>query len=577
MKVYEQITDLIGSTPLVKLKNYSANRKLEATVLAKVEFFNPAGSVKDRIAKAMLDDAEAKGLLKPDSVIIEPTSGNTGIGLASVAASRGYKTILTMPETMSVERRNLLKAYGAQLVLTDGAKGMKGAIEKAQELAAQTPNSFIPSQFTNPANPAAHLATTGPEIWNDTDGKVDIFVAGVGTGGTLSGVGAYLKSQNPDVKVVAVEPAGSPVLSKGNRKEYETYGAGFFGVLTGAKVTGLDIYGARIEITTTEPCFAAPIAGLADDSDISDCIIKDTYVSLTDSAKMWGTGGIAGFGSGNLDNITTDVTLVCVDTDAAVRDEQFMGGAYAAGFLNIRNCSITIDGYDSDHGYVHDGGLVGMYMVYPLELSKTYQGEVLNNKVKGMITFFEDNTDRRAYCQANMGEVMNWTYAYSGFTSDFKRNETYDYSVTLLPEMCSNPSYSDTVTEATAADFGYTTHTCSTCGYTYSDTYTIHEHKVDNYSVVKEAASTDKKDGIEAGTCSLCNQTVYREYAANVVTDDNTQATDNKASGTAVKKGMKESTAVFAVILVVIVVVIIITVVMMVQNNKRKRRYNRRR
>ena len=226
MKVYEQITDLIGSTPLVKLKNYSANRKLEATVLAKVEFFNPAGSVKDRIAKAMLDDAEAKGLLKPDSVIIEPTSGNTGIGLASVAASRGYKIILTMPETMSVERRNLLKAYGAQMVLTDGAKGMKGAIEKAQELAAQTPNSFIPSQFTNPANPAAHLATTGPEIWNDTDGKVDIFVAGVGTGGTLSGVGAYLKSQNPDVEVVAVEPAGSPVLSKGTAGPHKIQGIG---------------------------------------------------------------------------------------------------------------------------------------------------------------------------------------------------------------------------------------------------------------------------------------------------------------------------------------------------------------
>ena len=226
MKIYEQITDLIGSTPLVKLKNYSANRELEATVLAKVEFFNPAGSVKDRIAKAMLDDAEAKGLLKPDSVIIEPTSGKTGIGLASVAASRGYKIILTMPETMSVERRNLLKAYGAQLVLTEGAKGMKGAIEKAKELAAQTPNSFIPSQFTNPANPAIHRATTGPEIWKDTEGKVDIFVAGVGTGGTLSGVGAYLKSQNPDVKVVAVEPAGSPVLSKGTAGPHKIQGIG---------------------------------------------------------------------------------------------------------------------------------------------------------------------------------------------------------------------------------------------------------------------------------------------------------------------------------------------------------------
>ena len=215
MKTYDRITDLIGKTPLLKLTNYG-----------KLEYFNPAGSVKDRIAKAMIDDAEAKGVLKPDSVIIEPTSGNTGIGLAAVAASRGYKIILTMPETMSIERRNLLKAYGAELVLTEGAKGMKGAIAKAQELAAETPNSFIPSQFTNAANPTAHRTTTGPEIWEDTHGKVDIFVAGVGTGGTVSGVGEYLKSKNPNVKVVAVEPAGSPVLSKGTPGPHKIQGIG---------------------------------------------------------------------------------------------------------------------------------------------------------------------------------------------------------------------------------------------------------------------------------------------------------------------------------------------------------------
>ncbi len=226
MKVYERITDLIGGTPLLKLNSIVGDEETQAEVYGKLEYFNPAGSVKDRIARAMIDDAEKSGALKPGAVIIEPTSGNTGIGLASVAASRGYKIILTMPETMSVERRNLLKAYGAELVLTDGAKGMKGAIEKAEALAKETPGSFIPSQFTNPANPSAHKASTGPEIWEDTDGKVDIFVAGVGTGGTLSGVGVYLKSKNPNVKVVAVEPAGSPVLSKGTAGPHKIQGIG---------------------------------------------------------------------------------------------------------------------------------------------------------------------------------------------------------------------------------------------------------------------------------------------------------------------------------------------------------------
>lgn len=226
MKTYKTVTDLIGKTPLLELTNFEKEHNLNATILAKLEYFNPAGSVKDRVAKAMIDDAEKRGVLKPGAVIIEPTSGNTGIGLAAVAASRGYKIILTMPETMSVERRKLLKAYGADIVLTDGSKGMTGAIEEANRLLEQMPGSFIPGQFVNMANPAAHKASTGPEIWEDTDGKVDIFVAGVGTGGTLSGVGEYLKEKNPDVKIVAVEPATSPVLSKGVAGPHKIQGIG---------------------------------------------------------------------------------------------------------------------------------------------------------------------------------------------------------------------------------------------------------------------------------------------------------------------------------------------------------------
>ena len=273
-KIYTSADQLIGKTPLLELTHIEQAEKLEARVLAKLEYFNPAGSVKDRIAKAMIDEAEAKGQLKPGSVIIEPTTGNTGIGLASVAAARGYRIIIVMPETMSVERRQLMKAYGAELVLTEGAKGMKGAIAKADELSKEIPNSFVPGQFVNPANPAAHKATTGPEIWEDTDGKVDIFVAGVGTGGTITGTGAYLKEQNPNVKVVAVEPKDSPVLSEGHAGSHKIQGIGAGFV---PDVLDTKIYDEIIPVTNDDAFAAGKLVGHS----------EGVLVGISSGAAVW--------------------------------------------------------------------------------------------------------------------------------------------------------------------------------------------------------------------------------------------------------------------------------------------------
>ena len=302
--IYTSADQLIGKTPLLELTKLEKEEGLEATILAKLEYFNPAGSIKDRIAKAMIDDAEAKGLLKPGSVIIEPTSGNTGIGLASVAAARGYRIIIVMPETMSVERRQLMKAYGAELVLTEGSKGMKGAIARADELAGEIPDAFIPGQFVNPANPAVHRATTGPEIWTDTDGKVDIFVAGVGTGGTITGVGEYLKEQNPAVKVVAVEPAGSPVLSRGTAGAHKIQGIGAGFV---PDVLNTAVYDEIIAVENEDAFAAGKKVGRT----------EGVLVGISSGAAVWAAVLAASLSAAAAD-ASLDESFICAPDEAGV-------------------------------------------------------------------------------------------------------------------------------------------------------------------------------------------------------------------------------------------------------------------
>ncbi|MDN5351548.1 MAG: cysteine synthase [Clostridiales bacterium] len=296
-KIYKSLTDLIGNTPLLKLTNYNRHHRLNAVILGKLEYFNPAGSIKDRVAKAMIDDAEAKGLLHSNSVIIEPTSGNTGIGIASVAAARGYRVILTMPETMSVERRNLLKGYGAELVLTEGAKGMTGAIEKAEALAKEIPNAFIPGQFVNPANPKAHRETTGPEIWEDTDGKVDIFVASVGTGGTITGTGEFLKSKNPNIKVIAVEPDDSPVLSGGKPGPHKIQGIGAGFV---PKVLNTSVYDEIIRVKSDDAFSAAKSLSKT----------EGLLVGISSGAALWAASELAK----RPENIGKTIVVILPDT-----------------------------------------------------------------------------------------------------------------------------------------------------------------------------------------------------------------------------------------------------------------------